>query len=122
MLDEGVFNNSLKKYEKELNEKIQKEGLIDLSELKLRQVLTRQIKKENENKEFNKKNVEQALEELDYLKLHKELQLVFNEFIPFILIRKFLKKVGKYGIDLVYEKMVYYKDQGFTNAMCFIRQ
>lgn len=39
--------------------------------------------------------IKQAINKYNYIEIHSQLQKVFNEFIPFVLTRKFLIRVNK---------------------------
>ena len=123
MINEEVFKGMLKIYNKEINEQRKSEGLMNLGELKLRQALTDGIMKENQNKEFDldMKSIINIIKNEDYNELHKKLQKTFNQFIPFVTIRRFLNKTDIYGVEKVCSMTNKYKNKSYSDAMGLIR-
>lgn len=123
MINEKKFNELLNKYNKEMNMKRKAESWMDLSELKLRKKLTEEIVAKSNGENFNlvASNIADLLEKEDYRGLHEELQRVFNEFMPFVTIRTFIEKVGRYGANVVCSKTNDLKNLSYSNAMCYIR-
>ena len=123
MINEKVFKGMLNIYNEEMNKRRKLEGLMDLGELKLRQALTEGIMKENQNKEFDldMESIINIIKNEDYNQLHKNLQKTFNQFIPFVTIRRFLNKIDIYGVEKVCNITNEHKNLSYSDAICLIR-
>lgn len=66
--------------------------------------------------------IKQLWEQENYYEIHEELQKLFIEFIPFVLIRRMLKKIEKMNIENICTLINKYKDKyNYNIAMDYIR-
>ncbi|WP_207706074.1 hypothetical protein, partial [Clostridium tyrobutyricum] len=66
--------------------------------------------------------IKQLCEQENYYEIHEELQKLFIEFIPFVLIRRMLKKIEKMNIENICTLINKYKDKyNYNIAMDYIR-
>lgn len=66
--------------------------------------------------------IKQLWEQENYYEIHEELQKLFIEFIPFVLIRRMLKKIEKMNIENICTLINKYKDKyNYNIAMDYVR-
>jgi len=66
--------------------------------------------------------IKQLWEQENYYEIHEELQKLFAEFIPFVLIRRMLKKIEKMNIENICTLINKYKNKyNYNIAMGYIR-
>lgn len=70
---------------------------------------------------LNKNYIEKLLLKSDYIGLHKELERVFLHKIMFVTVLEFFKKVSKFGLDIVCNKINELRSNGYSTTMCYIQ-
>lgn len=124
-MNEEVFEKELNQYNKDMNYLIQSKKLMNLSEFELRKYLTNVIRLNNsiEGKYYlDAKYISDLFDKDEYFMIYNELQKLFNSFIPFITIRRFIHNIEKMGVECVCTLTNEYRDKGYcySKAMDYI--
>lgn len=100
MINKEKFNKQMEDYNNCLDKVIQQKEIDDLQGWTLRNVLSGIIKRRNIDSNIDKydldmRYIQELIKKENYIELHNELQKCFEEYIPFVLILRFVKKIDK---------------------------